>query len=86
MNVNVRKSIEAEAFYICVVICGIIKNEIFKVELDDVPKQYDFENMSFIIESGMNYITLLETWQGLQSYKVSESRTKNKLIFVLNKN
>lgn len=71
MNGNVRKSVEAEAFYTCVVICGTIKDDIFKIELDNVTKQYDFENMSSIIESGKNYITLLETWQSLQSYKVN---------------
>jgi len=71
MSGNVRKSIEAEAFYICVIISGILKDECFSDELDNVTSQYDFDNMSSITKDGRNYISLLDASQGLQSYKAN---------------
>ena len=71
MGGNVRKWIEGEVFYICVILSGIIKDDSSNNEFDEVTKQYDFSKKSSIVESGMNYITLLESWQDLQSYKIN---------------
>lgn len=71
MGGNVRKSIEAQSFYICIFVSGILKDDRFSDELNDVTSKYNFDNMTSTVTGGKNFVGLLESWQGLKSYKIN---------------
>jgi hypothetical protein len=65
-NGNVRKSDEAESYFICAIICVIIKDDAFTSELKSAIAEYDFEMMA--PSTGVvSFVSLLSDWQDLQS-------------------
>lgn len=66
-NGNVRKADEAEAMYITIQISHILKDISFKKQIQDVAKNYDFENMKCITDDGIGFRELLKEWQAFQS-------------------
>lgn len=65
-NGNVRKASEAEALYCCLQVAHIIKDEVFKIELEDVAKAYNFVDMKSLNDT-LSFRELLNSWQNLQS-------------------
>lgn len=65
---NVRKSSEAEAAYICVIVSLVLNKGEFNQELDELIKNYDFKEMDGKEGEGKkNFGDLLAEWQSLQS-------------------
>ena len=67
---NLRKAEEAESIYLCIVIVLILKDELFKNELEDVINNYDYISMSGL-KGAKNFKGLLTEWQDLQSTLIS---------------
>lgn len=67
---NVRKSAEAESYFICAIICAILRDDTFTSELKLVTTLYDFD-MMVPAEDSQSFVDLLANWQGLQSTVVS---------------
>jgi len=63
---NVRKSSEAESYFICATICAILKDDIFTSELKSVTTLYDFDVMT-PTSGKQSFGDLLSDWQSLQS-------------------
>lgn len=64
---NVRKADEAEALFCCIVVSQILKEDIFKNEVLEIAKTYDFENMINMNDESITFRSLLNDWQNLQS-------------------
>jgi hypothetical protein len=60
---NIRKTSEAESFYICAIIVGIINDEEFNIEFESVLNDYNFSNMT----GSKDFKSLLNDWQNLES-------------------
>merc|ERR1712232_128340 len=67
---NVRKALEAESYFICSVICVVLKDEVFTSELNEVINLYDFDAM-MPRNGGNTFNSLLSSWQGLQSIVIN---------------
>lgn len=64
---NVRKADEAEAMYICIQVAHILKEVAFREELEDLAKEYDFDNMKSRRPDDYGFRDLLKDWQSFQS-------------------
>jgi len=62
---NLRKSSEAEAYYILYSIVGIMKNKVFKNKLKSLIKKYNFNDMI-----SKSFLLLLKEWQSLQCHSL----------------
>lgn len=66
-NGNVRKADEAEAFYICICVANILKENEFKDEVRECAKNYDFIAMKNLSDKTSNFRDIVNSWQDLQS-------------------
>jgi hypothetical protein len=67
---NLRKANEAESAYCAIMVTAVLKDEVFKNELENVVKNYDFEAMK--ATNGENdFSTLLKEWLDLQSRAIN---------------
>lgn len=64
---NVRKADESEALFCLINISRILKEQVFKEELKEVSKKYDFKNMKSIKDGDKTFRDLLNEWQEMQS-------------------
>lgn len=91
-NGNVRKADEAEALFCAICVAHILKDEIFKNELNSIAKVYDFNNMKNIEEDGETFRDLINSWQNLQSviinilisaykYKILDFKKRRREVF-----
>lgn len=67
---NLRKGEEAEAAYCCAIVCLVVSDEIFSIELDSVINNYNYTTFDGL-EGGSNFKELLTSWQNLQSVTVN---------------
>lgn len=68
---NVRKADEAEALFCLIIICSILKEEEFKIELMEIASNYDFSEMKNLSLDNKNFRELLNEWQELQSIVIN---------------
>lgn len=69
-NGNIRRAEEAEAAYCCIITTLVIDNDVFRDELEEVIKNYNYEELDGVVK-GENFKKLLTGWLDLQSTTVN---------------